>query len=218
MTDTLVRVLGPRHTLLILDNFEQLLPASAAVQQRLEACPDLKIMVTSRTPLLLSFEQQCLMPPMSVPDLGRPLARDEIEQTAAVALFKLHARAVFPEWELDAHELAVVTEICVRLDGFPLAIELAASWMGLLSSSAILGQLMRMLDLLVSPLQDRQPRHQTLRAAIRSSEDLLSLDLQNFVSTVGCLLGWVAAAAVCPDVETAQINCCSTLHDWPITT
>jgi predicted ATPase len=161
-----VRVLLPRNTLLILDDFEQVLPAAATVRQLLERSPQLRILVTSRTPLLLSFEQQCLIPPMSVPDLRGPLVGDEIEQSPAVALFKLRARAVDPEWELTSKDAAVVAEICVRLDGLPLAIELAASWIGILPASAILERLKRMLDLLTSPQQDRSPRHQTLRAAI----------------------------------------------------
>jgi predicted ATPase len=149
-----VRVLSPRTTLMILDNFEQVLPGPQLCQL-LEGCPRLKVLVTSRAPLLLSFEQQCLIPPMSVPDLGRLLVREEIEQSASVALFKLRARAVNPEWELTAGETGVVAEICVRLDGLPLAIELAASWIRILTASAILAQLRRMLDLLASTQNDR---------------------------------------------------------------
>jgi predicted ATPase len=207
LLETLVRVLQPRNKLLILDNFEQVLPAAATVRQLLERCPQLKILVTSRTPLLLSFEQQCLVPPMSVPDLRLPLVGDEIERSPAVALFKMRARAVDPEWELTSADAAVVAEICVRLDGLPLAIELAASWIGILPASAILERLKRMLDLLASRQQDRSPRHQTLRAAIRWSEDLLPTELQPLFRSLGVFSGgWTfeAAAAICPDAETSS--------------
>src|SRR5689334_5608100 len=173
LLETLVRVLRPRSRLLILDNFEQVLPAATMVRELLDRCPHLKMLVTSRSPLLLSFEQQCLVPPMSVPDLHRPLVGEEIEQSPAVALFKERAQAGDPDWQLSASDAALVAEICVRLDGLPLAIELAASWIAVLTASEILERLSRMLDLLASPQQDRLPRHQTLRAAIRWSEDLL---------------------------------------------
>jgi predicted ATPase/DNA-binding CsgD family transcriptional regulator len=207
LLETLVRVLRPRSRLLILDNFEQVLPAATMVRELLDRCPHLKMLVTSRTPLLLSFEQQCLVPPMSVPDLHRPLVGEEIEQSPAVALFKVRAQAVNPDWELSASDASLVAEICVRLDGLPLAIELAASWIGVLTASAILERLSRMLDLLASPQQDRVARHQTLRAAIRWSEDLLPEELQGLFRRLGVFSGgctFEAAAVICPEVETTS--------------
>jgi predicted ATPase len=159
LVETLVRVLRPRTTLLIVDNFEQVLPACLTVRELLERCPSVKILVTSRAALRLSREQQCLVPPMSVPDLRRPVIESEIEQSPAVALLNVRATAIDPEWQLMGGDAVVAAEICARRDGLPLAIELAASWMGTLTASEILGQLRRMLDFLVSPQQDRLPRH-----------------------------------------------------------
>jgi len=207
LVETLVRVLRPRTTLLILDNFEQVLPACLTVRDLLERCPSVKILVTSRAALRLSCEQQCLVPPMSVPDLRRPVIEAEIEQSPAVALFNVRAAAVDPEWQLTGGDAVVAAEICARLDGLPLAIELAASWMGTLTVSAILVQLRRMLDFLVSPQQDRLSRHQTLRAAIRWSENPLSPELQPLFRRLGVFCGgWTfeAAAAVCGDVSATR--------------
>jgi predicted ATPase len=199
---SLQRVLHGRRSLLILDNFEQVLAARSVVHALLEGCSHLKILVTSRAPLQLSFEQQCLIPPLPLPALDPDMPLTEVERCAAVALFKLRAQAVNASWELTQDEARSVAELCVRLDGLPLAIELAASWMAILPVASILDQLSHTLDLLVSHESDRPERHQTLRAAIQWSEDLLGPDAQTLfrrlaVFAGGCTLE--AAEAVCED-------------------
>src|SRR5262249_9794425 len=126
----------------------------------------------------------------------------EIELCPAVALFKLRAQAVNASWELTRDEASSVAELCVRLDGLPLAIELAASWIATWPAASILDQLSHTLDLLVSHRSDRPERHQTSRAAIQWSEDLLPTDAQTLfrrlaVFAGGCTLD--AAEAVCED-------------------
>jgi predicted ATPase/DNA-binding CsgD family transcriptional regulator len=198
----LQRVLHGRRSLLILDNFEQVLAARSVVHDLLGACSHLKMLVTSRAPLQLSFEQQCLVPPLPLPRLDRDLLSGDFEDSPAVMLFKLRAQAVNASWELTRDEAPTVAELCFRLDGLPLAIELAASWVAIMPVASILDQLSHTLDLLVSHESDRPQRHQTLRAAIQWSEDLLPPEAQVLfrrlaVFTGSCTLA--AAEAVCED-------------------
>src|SRR5579859_3261387 len=200
LEDTLKRVLRARKALLILDNFEQVLAAAGLVSHLLESCPQLKVLVTSRAPLHLSAEQQFLVPPLDVPDLNAPLLHDELKRNPAVALFTLRARAVNPTWELTLEEAMAVAELCVRLDGLPLAIELVASWIVLMPARAIGRRLTPVLDLLVANSPEQAQRHLTLRSAIQWSEDLLSPAQQHLFRQLAVFSGgWTleAAAAVC---------------------
>jgi len=206
LTETLQRVLRTRDALLILDNFEQVLSAAATVRFLLERCPRLKILATSRAALNLSSEQQFLVSPLEVPDLSAPLELDEIERNPCVALFKLRAQAVNPAWDLSIEEAPAVAELCVRLDGLPLAIELAASWTRLLPARAILRRLGKALDLLVASVWDQPERHHTLRAAIKWSEELLSAEQKTLFRRLAVFSGGFtleAAAAVCQPADGA---------------
>jgi non-specific serine/threonine protein kinase len=202
LTISLERMLRTRRVLLILDNFEQVLEARSVVNELLKTCGFLKVLVTSRAPLQLSCEQQCLVPPMPLPDTDHDLVWTDIEACEAIALFKLRAQAANATWELSADEAPAVAELCVRLDGLPLAIELAASWVAILPVVPMLEQFSRTLDLLVSRQSDRPERHQTLRAAIRWSEDLLPAEVQATFRRLAVFANsWTleAALAVCED-------------------
>jgi non-specific serine/threonine protein kinase len=199
---SLQRVLRNNKTLLILDNFEQVLAASSLVHALLDGCSHVKVLATSRAPLQLSFEQQCLVLPLPVPSLDGEMSLPDVAESAAVALFTLRAQAANASWELTRDEAPTVGELCVRLDGLPLAIELAASWVAHLPVAAILEQLSRTMDLLVAHQSDRPERHQSLRAAIQWSEELLPPDAQTLFRRLAIFAGgWTvdAAEAICMD-------------------
>ena len=200
LEDTLRQVLGDQEVLLVLDNFEQLLQAGSLVAELVAGCPRLKVLVTSRVPLRLATEHQFPVPPLEVPDLRRLPPIDELARTPAVALFVLRAEAVQPGWTLAAENAAAVAEICARLDGLPLAIELAAAWMKVLPPQVLVPRLGHALDLLVAGGPDQPERHQTLRGAIGWSYGLLGPDEQALFRQLGVFVGGCtleAAAAVC---------------------
>lgn len=165
------RHLADRHILLVLDNFEQVMPASPKVAALLASCPRLHVLVTSREALRLAAEREFPVQPLAVPEPDEPLGR--LARAPATALFAARARAVMPGLSLDGTSARTVAEICRRLDGLPLAIELAASWLRVLPPHAILSRLAQRLPLLVTTAPDLPARHQALRAAIAWSEDLL---------------------------------------------
>ncbi|HZO33136.1 MAG TPA: AAA family ATPase [Chloroflexota bacterium] len=125
--ERLIEHLYDRQMLLVLDNFEQALRAAPLVGQMLAACPKLRIVVTSRAPLRLRWEQELLVSPLALPDLGRATTPSELAQAPAVALFAERAQAVRHDFALGPGNARAVAELCVRLDGLPLAIELAAA-------------------------------------------------------------------------------------------
>jgi hypothetical protein len=146
--------------LLLLDNFEQVLPAAAVVAETLEACPSLKILVTSRSTLRLYGEQEF------------PVT--QLAQSSAIELFVQRASAVWPEFAINSENAVAVQQICSRLDGLPLAIELAAARTKILSPVAILDRLQSRLQLLTGGALDLPERQQTLRRTIDWSHDLLN--------------------------------------------
>ncbi len=171
--ERLARHLADRRVLLLLDNFEQVIAASPAVAELLGACPRLKVLITSREALRLRGEHEVPVTPLALPDLESPLDAARLSGIPAVALFVARAQALDPGFELTAGNAAAVAEICTRLDGLPLAIELAAARIKVLPPQAMLSRLAQRLPLLVSGARDLPGRHQTLRAAIAWSEDLL---------------------------------------------
>jgi non-specific serine/threonine protein kinase len=198
---------GPR-ALLVLDNFEHLLAARMVVADLLAACPGLTVVVTSRVPLHLSAEQQFPVPPLTLPpstvgaaaEFAAVADYDQVADYEAVALFVDRARAVLPDFAVTRGTAATVARICARLDGLPLAIELAAARVKLLSPSALLARLDRGPGVLAGSACDLPARQQTLRHAIAWSYNLLSpheaVLLRRLCVFVG---GWTfeAAAAVC---------------------
>jgi predicted ATPase/DNA-binding SARP family transcriptional activator len=175
-----------RELLIVVDNFEQLLDGAGHVADFLALAPRSKLIVTSRAPLHLAAEHELALPPLA----SRP----------AVALFQRRARAVDPRLELSERDEPVIAEIAGRLDGLPLAIELAAARIKVLTPAEILDRLSRRLDLLSSGPRDAPRRQQTLRAAIGWSYDLLDPEAQRLFSELGVFSGGftlTAAETVC---------------------
>ncbi len=165
--------LSGRQLLLILDNFEHLLPGAELVARLISAAPHLTVLVTSRTGLNLYGEQVFPVPPLGVPEsfaVGDP---DQVAGTGAVALFVERAGAVRPDFSLNADNAEIVSDICRRLDGLPLAIELAASRVRVLDVDEILERLDQRLPVLPTGEANRPLRHQTLERLIGWSYDLL---------------------------------------------
>jgi predicted ATPase/class 3 adenylate cyclase len=171
--DRLTEHVRGKRMLLVLDNFEQILSAAPAVTALLNAAPALKVVTSSRAPLRISGEQQFPIPPLELPDPERLPSLEVLAQSDAVRLFLERARAVKPDFMVTAENAAAVAEIVFRLDGLPLAIELAAARVKLLTPQAMLPRLKQGLDLLASTARDRTDRQRTLRGAIAWSYDLL---------------------------------------------
>lgn len=179
----LVRALADQRSLLVLDNFEHLLGAAGLVAELVTHAPGLTVLVTSRAPLEVMAEREFLVLPLPVPPL------DGGEVSAAVALFIDRAKSVRPDLEVTPSTVATIAEICRRLDGLPLAIELAAARSRLLSPQAIAARLERRLPLLTSGLRDAPDRHQTLHAALSWSYDLLSIEAQELFRRLSVFSG-----------------------------
>src|SRR6266849_2272624 len=165
--------LRDRHFLLLLDNFEQVVTAAPLIEEMLEVCPRLKVVVTSREVLHLQAEREFPVPPLGLPNLNQLPEDEALEQYAAVALFVQRARAILPTFQLTRTNARAIAEICVRLDGLPLAIELAAARIKLLPPQVLLARLSQLFQLLINPSRTLHPRHQTLRNALQWSYDLL---------------------------------------------
>ena len=175
--------------LLVLDNFEHLVDAAPDVAPLLEGCPGLKVLATSREPLHLRWEQEAAVPPLVVPDLEHLPELDALEQVPAVRLFVRRAQALQPAFQLTADDAAAVAELCVRLDGLPLAIELAAARSKVLTPRAILARLDDRLDLLRTTARDAPRRHQALRESIGWSYELLTADEQALFCRLAVFVG-----------------------------
>jgi excisionase family DNA binding protein len=192
------RLRGARG-LLLLDNFEHVVSAAPLVAELLTACPDLSALVTSRAPLHLSGEHEFSVPPMTLPLDDTPVALEGSEECDAVRLFVARARELDPEITLSSDQAAAAA-ICRRLDGLPLAIELAAAWTKLLPPSALLARLEHALPLLVGGARDLPARQQTMRDTIAWSHDLLSSEDQRVFRRLAVFVGGFtleAAEAVC---------------------
>ena len=200
LTECLVDHLRGRSLLLVLDNFEQVLAAAPLLSELLTACPGLKALVTSRAALHLSGEHEFLVPPLELPDPKHLPDLEALSQYEAVTLFIQRARAAKPDFQMTNANAPAVAELCARLDGLPLPIELAAARVKLLPPQALLARLGRRLSLLTGGARDLPARQQTLRDTIAWSYNLLEPDecvlfarLAVFIG--GCSLD--AAEAVC---------------------
>ena len=200
--DGVVAHLRDRSMVLVLDNLEQLVPEVELVSRLLAAAPRLLVLATSRTPLRLAGEHEYPVPPLELPDSGGSMSFEQLAANDAVRLFSARAGAVDPAFQLDEDNVAAVAEVCARLDGLPLAIELAAARSKLLPPEAIGRRLDRALDLLVGGAQDLPGRQQTLRATLEWSHGLLSEDESTLFARLAVFAGgWTldAAEAVCGD-------------------
>jgi predicted ATPase/DNA-binding CsgD family transcriptional regulator len=173
LTETLKNYLRNRHVLLVLDNFEHILEATSLVSDLLGAAPYLRVLATSREALRLYGEQEFHVLPLEVPDLQHLKPLPELSQCEAVALFVHRTQAVQPNFDLTNDIASSVAEICVRLDGLPLAIELAAARSKMLTPQMIRTRLESRLGMLTGGSRDLPARHQTLHAMIDWSYDLL---------------------------------------------
>jgi predicted ATPase/class 3 adenylate cyclase len=197
--------LEPMQLLLVLDNFEHLLPASRLVEELLAAAPRLKVVVTSRSILNLYGEQEFAVPPLALPDLSAMADIYRLSQYEAVALFLQRARAAKPAFALTNENAPAVAEICTRLDGLPLAVELAASRIRVLEPREILARLVQHLPLLTTSASNVPIRQRTLHGTIEWSYELLPPAEQRLFGRLGIFVaGWTldAAEAICnPDRE-----------------
>jgi class 3 adenylate cyclase len=173
LDETLKDYFHERRLLLLLDNFEQVLEAAPAVTELLAVAPGMKVLATSRAPLGLYGEHEFPVPPLSMPDLKSPPSLERLTQYEAVGLFVERARAVKSDFSITNESAPAVAEICVRLDGLPLAIELAAARIKMLPPKAMLHRLTSRLKLLTGGARDLPERQRTLRATIEWSHALL---------------------------------------------
>jgi predicted ATPase len=194
--DVLIRFLHDKHLLLVLDNFEQVAAAAADVGALAAACPHLHLLITSRVPLHLHGEQRVPLPPLGLPSLATLPPLERLAQEGAVALFVHRAQAFVPGFRLTPANAAAVAEICVRLDGLPLAIELAAARLPVLPPAALVARLERRLPLLTGGPRDVPARQQTLRATLTWSHDLLDDAAQALFRRLGMFVGGGTLEAV----------------------
>lgn len=173
IVESLTAYLREKRLLLVLDNFEHILSAASAVADLLAACRGVKVLVTSRAVLHLRGEHEFAVPPLALPEPGHRSLASELAAYPAIALFAQRATATWPEFMLTDENALAVTEICRRLDGLPLALELAAARVKLLTPQALLARLERRLSLLTGGARDLPARQRTLRDTIAWSYDLL---------------------------------------------
>jgi len=194
--DLLQAVLRDKHLLLVLDNFEQVLPAAPQLLELLAACPGLKLLITSRAVLHVQGEQEFPVPPLALPNLKQLPEPEMLADYAAIALFLQRAQAVIPRFELTAANARPIAEICVHLDGLPLAIELAAARIKLLPPQALLARLGRRLEILTSRARDVPTRQQTLRNTLTWSYQLLDASEQRLFRRLPVFVGGCTLEAV----------------------
>ena len=200
LAETLKSDLAGRSVLLLLDNFEHVSAASGSLLDLVTSCPRLTLLVTSREPLHLPGERQYPVPPLRLPDPERLMTPEALLEFESARLFAERARAVRPDFEVTSGSVRAIAEICVRLDGLPLAIELAAAWSKVLPPPALLKRLEHGLDLAARPGAHVPERQSTLRNAIAWSYDLLPEDERHLhaqlaIFSGGCTLE--AAEKVC---------------------
>lgn len=199
--------LRSRRALLIFDNFEQVAEAAFLVAELLASCPNLKVLVTSRMPLELRGEFEFLVLPLPVPSDEGPDDVDVIATSPAVELFVERARAVRPDFSLEGENASAVAEICRRLDGIPLAIELAAARVRLFSPKGMLNRMERRLPLLTGGARDLPERQQTMRNTIAWSYGLLEKSTAVLFRRLAAFEGGAdirAVEAVCYDPESGE--------------
>jgi predicted ATPase/DNA-binding SARP family transcriptional activator len=212
--ETLAEHLQGRSILLLLDNLEQLVPDVEVVAELLAAAPRLLVLATSRAPLRLAGEHEYPVPPLALPVQGAGF--EALVANDAVRLFAARARAVDPGFELDDDNAAAVARVCERLDGLPLAIELAAARSKLLPPEAMNKRLDQALDLLVGGAQDLPDRQRTLRATLEWSHGLLDETERTLLARLAVFSGgWTleAAETVCGEDDLDVLDTLASLVD-----
>jgi predicted ATPase len=196
--------LRDRQLLLVVDNFEQVAAAGPVIEELLATAPEVRVLVTSRAAFALRSEQELVVPPLDLPDPRRPPDLDALGRSEAVRLFVERAQAVRPEFRLTTQNAPAVAEIAARLDGLPLAIELAATRTKILAPEQILPRLQRRLTLLTTGAGTLPGRQRTLRGAIAWSHDLLPDPERRLFARLSVFAGgWTfeAVEAVCDPTE-----------------
>jgi predicted ATPase/class 3 adenylate cyclase len=200
--------LKDKQILLLLDNCEHLLDVAPVVGSWLTACSGLRVLATSRAPLRLQAEHEYPVPPLGLPRRKPPPTPEQLSQYEAVRLFITRAQAVRPGFVVDNESAPAIAEICWRLDGLPLAIELAAARVRMLPPEALLTRLGKRLPLLTGGARDLPARQRTLRDAIAWSHDLLDADEQGLFRRLAVFAGGftlATAAAVTNDSGTLDV-------------
>ncbi len=187
--------LRDRAMLLVLDNFEQILDAAPTIAKLLTAAPNVKALATSRSPLHIRGEREYAVPSLTLPPLDLPLTAEALMQYSSVALFVERATTVKPDLSLTPENMRAIAEICVRLDGLPLAIELAAARVKMLAPDAMLARMGARFKLLSSGARDLPERHQTMRAAISWGYNLLTEEEKDLFATLSIFRGGFSLAA-----------------------
>jgi predicted ATPase/DNA-binding XRE family transcriptional regulator len=208
VAEALERYLSHRQLLLVLDNFERLLEAGPPMAQLLAACPRLKVLVTSRVVLRLQGEHNYEVPPLTLPQAGDRPSPEQLGRYEGIRLFMQRAQAANTRFIITTENAAAVIELCRRLDGLPLAIELAAARAKVLPPEAMLTRLDNRLGLLTSGARDLPDRQVTLRATLDWSYDLLSVSERSLFAHLAVFVGgWTleAAEAVCDVGDEAEV-------------
>src|SRR5437868_579871 len=188
--------LQDRHLLLLLDNFEQVITAAPLLAELLQSCPSLNMLVTSREALHIHGAYEFPVPPLALPDLKHLPDIETLSHYASLALFTQLALAIKPDFVLTQASARAIAEICIRLDGLPLALELAAARIKLLPPEALLARLGHRLQVLSRGDRDLPVRQQTLRNTIKWSYDLLDAGEQRLFRRLSVFVGGCTLAAV----------------------
>jgi predicted ATPase/DNA-binding CsgD family transcriptional regulator/DNA-binding XRE family transcriptional regulator len=222
LLDRLTSFLQVKAALLVLDNFEQILAAAPLISHLLESCARLRVLVTSRAALRLYGEQEFAVPPLSLPDPRRVTPIENLSQYESVRLFCDRASAVDASFVLTAATAPAIASICHRLDGLPLAIELAAARSKLFAPQALLARLDNRLGFLIDGPQDRPARQRTLRSSFDWSFELLEPTEQRLFSWLAVFVGGFTIEAVSSVVQglgepgfldTNVVDCIASLVD-----
>lgn len=185
-----------KQRLLILDNFEQVIEAAPLLTEFLEACPDAKILVTSREVLRLRGEQQFVVMPLVLPDLRHLPDAESLTQVPSVNLFLQRAQAITSDFDVTTDTATTIAQICLRLDGLPLAIELAAARVKLLAPQALLERLDHRLHVLTGGARDLPLRQRTLRTTLAWSYSLLTKEQQRLFRLISVFAGGCTLEAI----------------------
>jgi ATP/maltotriose-dependent transcriptional regulator MalT/predicted ATPase len=211
LLEQLQAALGEQSLLLLLDNFEQVLPAAPRLAELLSACPHVRLLVTSRAALRLLGEHELAVSPLALPSLAQLPAPDALSQYGACALFVERVQAIQQDFALTAATTNAIAEICLRLDGLPLAIELAAARSRLLTPQALLSRLAQPLSVLTGGTRDAPERQQTMRATIDWSYQLLAPEEQRLFRSLSVFAGGCTLQAVEAMAEPAGLLASHTL-------
>lgn len=194
--EQVVAYLLKKHILMLLDNFEQVLNAAPAIVEILSLCPNVRALVTSRSPLRVDGEYCLKVAPLGLPDIDNLPSTESLQHFAAIELFLQRAEALKADFTLTQDNARTICEICARLDGLPLAIELATAWIPLLTPEALLARLTHRLQLLTRGACDLPVRQQMLRTTIQWSDNLLSSSERKLFRLLSLFVGGCALEAI----------------------